>query len=242
TMKRLVALAVALFLSACGGGSSKPSSLSANVSVAFPNLFDQAGSKVLPTYISHLITSQKYPLAAVTVQNTGPAATLQVSIDLPNYGSPSTQTLSLAAGETQTITLSPTIAYAQLFQLTTAVPASLNIKVATANSTLFQQSYPVEVSGRDTVFWSNNNQPMTGLIAAMVTPNDAGSKIATLLRNAAPRFPGGALGGYQATAWPASATAPIPPGNYLQEAFQVLQGESPTITIDSVVNGVGSAD
>jgi hypothetical protein len=89
-------LAVGLLSFACGGGGGGAgNSPSATVTVAFPNLFSQGSSKVLPTYISHLITSQQYPLASITVQNTGPAASLQVSIDLPNYGSASTQMLEV---------------------------------------------------------------------------------------------------------------------------------------------------
>ncbi len=239
-MRLLAFLLLVLGLSsACGGGGGN--SPSATVTVEFPNLFSQGSSKVLPTYISHLITSQQYPLASITVQNNGPATSLQVSIDLPNYGSASTQTLSLSASQSQTITLSPTINYAQLFQLTTAVPAALNVSVAAGGSTLFQQSYPIELSGRDTVFWSNNGQPTTGLIAAMVTPNDKPGNVALLLRNAAPRFPTAMLVGYQPTAWPSRAYA-LSPGYYADEHFLLLQGESPTVTIDSVVNGLGGSD
>jgi hypothetical protein len=209
--------------------------------VAFPNLFNEGGSKVLPTYISHLITSQQYPLSGITVQNTGPATSLQVSIDLPNYGSAFTQTLSLSASQSQTITLSPNLNYAQLFQLTTAVPAALNVSVLAGGLTLFQQSYPIDVSGRDTVFWSNNGQPTMGLIATMVTPNDGQSKVALLLRNAASRFPSGMLGGYQLAAWPSVAYT-MSPGYYEQELFLLLQGESPTVTIESVTNGLGGSD
>ena len=234
-------LGVLVLSTACGGGSAATPAPAANVTVTFPNLFDQGGTKVLPTYISHVITSQKYPLASITVQNTGGSdATMQVSIDLPTYGSPQSQTLSLGAGQGQTLTLSPVISYTQLFSLTTAVPAALNVGVTVGGTSLFQQSYPIEISGRDTVFWSNGSQPTTGLIATMVTPVDKAGAIATLVRDAAPLIPGGMVLGYQLGSWPATAYA-LGPGQWQNESFVLLQGESPTVVIDSVVLTTGGA-
>lgn len=160
-----VGVLCAVTLAGCGGGGGGDESpggsitpaLSASIAVTFPNLFDQGGSKVLPTYISHVATSERYPLARITVQNTGaPISAGTVTLDLPNYGSAATQTFSLNTGESKVVTLSPVINYAQLFQNTTALPAALNVKVAAAGATLFEQTYPIQITGRNTVFWQND--------------------------------------------------------------------------------------
>jgi hypothetical protein len=190
-----------------------------------------------------VVTSPQHQLASVTIQNSGPATTVQVAVDLPGYGSPSTQTVVLAGGETRTVTMSPVVDFLHLFQLTTAIPAALNVSVTASGATLFQQSYPIEISGRDTVFWSNDGTPATALVATMVTPNDKANLITTLLHNAAARFPGGALVGYSGTGSIQSAPVPsIAPNTYTDEAFQVLAGETPAVTIDAVVNGAGNPD
>lgn len=236
-----------LVLTACGGGSTSSnvsSSIapSANVSVVFPNLFDQNGSKVLPTYISHVITSTKNPLATVTITNTGSATTAQVAIDLPNYGSAATQTITLAAGETKIVNASPIINYTQLFSNTTAVPATVNVTVTSGNTNLFQQSYPIQITGRNTVFWSNNAVDTSPLIATMVTPQDKSLAIQGIIRGAANRFVGvTSMVGYQPANFPAGSYT-ITPGAYQQESFYVMTGESPSVIVDSVTTTLNNAD
>lgn len=237
-------------LSSCGGGgggsaggnSGNSGSSSASVTVTFPNLFSEGGKQVFPTYISHIIDSSTYPLAYISVQNTGPTATtMEVSVDLPYYGSPATQTITLAAGASQTVTLSPVLNISSLFGLTTEVPGSINISVTSGSASLYQNSTPVTISGRDTVFWTNSNWPnpdTSFLIAAMVTPDDKAGQITTLLSNAKSGFPGDYLPGYQASNM-ATASWTLSPGEYHWESFYVLQGESPTVTIDSIVDSFG---
>jgi hypothetical protein len=245
----LTVLATSL-LASCGGGGGDASQSSSNqttanasatVSVSFPRLFDQGGTKVLPTYISHVITSTKYPLASITIQNTGAAFTAQVSIDLPTYGSPSMQSVPLAVGETKTIPISPSIDYTRLFQNTTTLPAAVNVSVMSGSSTLFSQSYPIQITGRNTVFWQTNGQSTVSLIATMVTPQDKAQAIQGVLRGAANRFPSGSMIGYQSATWP-SAAYTISPGNWRQESFYLLAGESPSVAIDNVATSLGGAD
>lgn len=220
----------------CQGSSCVPLPASAQVTVEFPNLFDLNNQKVLPTYISHVITSTRYPLAKVTVQNTGGPATVQVSVDLPTYGAPASQNVTLAFGESKSIELSPIISFNQLFMNTTAVPAGITVNVKAGSMSLFGQTFPIQITGRNTVFWSRNGMPTTGLIATMVTPQDKAMAIQTLLRGAANRFPGNSLVGYQPVNWP-STSYTLAPGNYQQELFYVMAGEAPSVLVTNVAGG-----
>jgi hypothetical protein len=235
----LALVAAVLVPMACRSGAGVPD---ATVTATFPNLFDQGGTKVLPTYISHVTSSTTFPLVSINVQNTGSGTTsFTVSLDLPTYGSPAAQTVSIAAGQARTIKLSPIIDYTTLFGLTTAVPAALDVTVTAGTTSLFQQTYPIEISGRDTVFWTNNGQNTAKLIATMVTPNDKALAITGLVQDAGLLFSGGTLLGYQAGgAFPPTSFA-MNPGSYKQEQFNVLAGESPTVMIDDVVDGLGAS-
>jgi hypothetical protein len=246
TIAKTLTLSCAIILTACGGGGESTSTGNAaatntaspttNVTVKFPFLFDQGGAKVLPTYISHIITSEKRPLASVQIENTGEQATFQISADLPIYGNQSTQTVTLAAGEKKTISISPVVNYAQLFQNTTNLPASLGISITSSGKNIFQQNYPIQITGRNTVFWSNGSESIEPLIATMVTPQDKNQSIQGLLRSAASRFAGGSTGmvGYQQTSWPEGSYSIQPGQRTQQESFYVLPGESPSVTIKNV--------
>jgi hypothetical protein len=237
---------VALLAAACGGSSQNAtqSGPSFTGTVAL-TLFDQNGTSVLPTYISHIISSTTYPLAKLALTNTGSqATTYTVTVDFPTYGSPATQTVTVDAGATQSVTLSPIINYASLFALTTAVPGALNVTVTAGGTTLLQKTFPLQLSGRDTVFWLNGGQPIPQLVATMVTPNDSAGRVNTLAHDAGLLFPVNALLGYQGgAAFPTQTVAnAIAPGTYTSEGFQVLAGDSISVTIDTVTNGVGGAD
>lgn len=256
-MRTVVAASMLAVVVACGGGSipsgtsavapgggGDSTALTAEVGVTFPNLLDQGGAKVLPTYVSHVISSATYPLASISIRNTGPAITgAVVSVSLSTFGAAGTRTVSLARGETKTLSLSPVIDYPALFQVTSPLPGALEVTVTVGATTLFSQTYPIRISGRDTVFWSSNGQSLAPLIGAMVTPTDRAGKIAALLRNAATRFPGETMLGYQLGAIPSQAIGPIDPGSYEQERLYALEGESPTVTIDGVtLSSRGDAD
>jgi hypothetical protein len=239
-MRSIVLLVCGAALLSCTGGAAQAGNeadtskaSSAEVTVAFPLLFDQGGTKVLATYVSHVVASGRHPLASITVRNTGGPAAFQVSIDLPGYGSPATSTVSLAAGESRTLALSPVLDFGALFQLTTAVPAALTVTVDTGSATLLRQSYPVEVSGRDTVFWTSGGESTAPLIATMVTPQDRAGSVAAVLRGAADRFPGTRLVGYQATSWPGGSYT-LAPGEFRDEPIRLLAGEDAAVAIDAV--------
>lgn len=206
------------------------------MTVRFPNLFDLNGQKVLPTYISHLITSSRFPLTELVITNTGGPGTMVLSVDLPTYGSPATQTLAFAAGETKTVTMSPIINFNLLFQNTTTVPAGITVGVNSGGNQLFGQTFQIQITGRNTVFWSVGNQVAVPLVATMVTPQDRSMAINTVLRGAAARFPGNILPGYQNSAWPA-ASYTLSPGYHQSESFYVMQGESPSVQVAGVAGG-----
>src|SRR3990172_4947535 len=205
-------------LAACGGSrsASAPQGVAAGVDVEFQNLFDMNGSKVLPTYTSHLVSSTGHPLARVTVRNEGGPIDAIVAVELPRFGDPALQTFSLAEGETRTVDLAPVIDYLPLFQSSTAVPATLVVSVTSGAATLFAQSYPIQITGRNTVFWQNQGASAANLVAAMVTPHDKAQAVAAVIGGAAGRVPAGAppLTGYQSWSWP-SSTSTIPDGAYL---------------------------
>jgi hypothetical protein len=220
-----------------GGGTGQ----SVQVTVDFPNLFTLNNSKVLPTYISHVITSTRFPLAKIAVKNTGvAAANVAIQIDLPNFGSPATQMVALGVAETKTVTMSPLINYMQLFQNTAAVPAGITVGVSAGSTSLFSQTYPIQITGRNTVFWTNTMPgDFVPAIATMVTPQDKGLAVQGLLRGAANRFPGKtpSLPGYQLVSWP-SASFDLAAGFYQDEAFVLLPGESPSVKVTQVAGGV----
>lgn len=225
--------------STADGGNNQTSNPSVSVTVDFPMLFGQSGNKVLPTYISHIISSASHALANIAITNTGPAATFQITIDLPNYGSPSSQTISLAAGEKKILSASPAINYNQLFQNTSNLPGSINVTASSGGVVVFAQSTPIQITGRNTVFWQDQSgADVSPLIATMVTPQDKGQLIQSVIRGAANRFPAGAMVGYQASTWP-TASFSIAPGAWRDESFYLMAGEAPSLTIDSVSTSLG---
>ena len=244
--KALILLSASI-LTACGGGggdattagngiqtTANTSDSTIHTTVKLQQLFDQGGAKVLPTYISHLIGTEKYPLAAVQIENTGSQATLQVSADLPGYGSKNTRTVTIAAGERKVIEISPIIDYARIFQNTTNLPATLSISISSGNNKIFEQSQQIQITGRNTVFWSNEGQPTESFIATMVTPQDKGQSIQDLLRGAANRFSTGTgLVGYYSSQMP-SATYSPEPGKYREESMYLLAGDTPNVTIKRI--------
>lgn len=210
---------------------------SAEVIVTFPMLFDMQGTKVLPTYVSHVITSSNYQLANIHLRNTGGPAMLQVSIDLPTYGVPTTRQVSLAPGQTTDVEISPTLNYATLFQNTTALPATLVVSVKAGTTSIFAQSYPIQVTGRNTVFWTHPQLgDVVSYVSTMVTPQDKALSIQSVIRGAANRFPTGSMPGYQPASWPTESIT-LSPGDHQTEFFYVLPNESPSVTITSVVGG-----
>lgn len=234
-----IAVVLVVVLAGCGGGGSgtggngsTPSSV--KVTTDFPLLLD--GGKVLPTYLSSIIGSNSHDLAIITVQNSGGPLTAQVSIDLPDYGTQRTQTVSFAAGETKKIPLSPNFTFSKLFTNTTNVPGAVNVTVTSGTTTLFSQSYPIQITGRNTVFWMNGTSPFYPFIAVMVTPHDKAGSIPNLLSSAARLFAdGSSMGGYQVANWPTTSYS-VAPGisQHQQEKFYLLSGESPSVFIDSV--------
>jgi hypothetical protein len=67
----------------------------------------------------------------------------------------------------------------------------------------------------------------------MVTPQDKAGAVPTLLANAKTGFPGSNLVGYQSANWP-SGSYTLSSGQYTDEVFRLLDGESPSVLIDSV--------
>lgn len=242
----IIALVVA---TGCGGGSSKSNTQSgpmATVTVALDGLMTQNTSLVLPTYVSHLYgAAPGQDVATITVQNTGTDTTNYVTtIELPTYASAlGTKMITLGAGASQTFGLSPALNLTSLFALTTNVPGVLNVKVTAGTTTVYQNSTNIQISGRDTVFWTEGAKNVAALVTTMVTPNDKALLITALAHNAGLLFPGGALLGYQGgAAWPSASVGTIAPNTYAEEHFRILAGDSPTVTIDAVVNGIGGAD
>jgi hypothetical protein len=228
----------------CGGGASKTDTQTgpmATVTVSL-DLMTQSGALVLPVYISHLYGSAPgHDLATVTIQNTGSASTTYIAtIDLPSYASaPGTKTVTIAAGASQTFSFSPALNLPSLFALTTAVPGQMNVKVMAGTTQVYQNTTPIQISGRDTVFWSDGTKSFVPLVTTMVTPHDKYLAIAGLAHDAGLLFPTGMLPGYQAgSTWPsATIVAGLPAGSYVWEGFKILAGDSPSVTIDSVTNG-----
>lgn len=219
-----------------GGQDGGTPVISASVSVSFPNLFSEGGQQILPTYISHVIGSSQYPLSAITVQNTGNvSADFLVTIDLPYYGAASSVTTSvLAPGGSQTVHPTPALYYASLFGLTTAVAAQLQVSVGHGAVPVFAETYPIQISGRDTVFWGS--AVMNDLISVMVTPNDAQGRVTGLVTSSESLAPEGILVGYQTgLTWP-QASYTVNVGQYVEEVMYLFPGEAPTTTIDSVVD------
>lgn len=248
TKRRPVLAVVLLALAACGGGGNSKSTTqtgpSATVTVSLDGLMTQGTSLVLPTYVSHLIGTA-LPLASVTVKNTGPAsAAFTATIDVASYQSAQgTNTVTLAPGASQTFDLSPTLNYASLFGLTTALPSSVHVKVVTGTTTVYDQTTNVTVSSRNAVFWSEGGQSQVPLVAAMVTPTDKDMQITNLAHDAGLLFVGGtALVGYQPQNFPSQSTAAISPNSYFDEPVYVTTGEGLTVGLSSVLNGLGTED
>jgi hypothetical protein len=248
-----VVVVAALVVSAAGcsgGGSSKTTTQSgpaAIVTVALDGLMTQNSTLILPTYISHLYgAAPGQDVATITIQNTGSGSTTYVAtIDLPSYASaPGTKTITLAAGASKTFTLSPALNLSALFARTTNVPGALDVTVTAGTTTVYQNTTNIQISGRDTVFWSENGVNLAPFVVTMVTPNDFGLEVSSLAHDAGLLFPGGALLGYQAgAAWPSATIAnAIAPGTYTEEAFQILAGDRISVAIDAVTNGIGGSD
>lgn len=245
---KFATLTLAAALAACGGGGSKSntqSTPSASVTVVLDGLMTQGSNLVLPTYVSHLYGgSVGLDLAKITIQNTGPSPTTYIAtVDIPGHDSAAgTKTVTIGAGASQAFNLTPALSLPSLFALTTAVPAQVNVKVMAGATQVYQNTTNIQVSGRNTVFWSEDGQSLVPLAAAMVTPNDKGLQISSLAHDAALLFPGGSLLGYQTgAAWPSTSSGPLAAGTAMQEQFRVLAGDSISVTIDGVTDGLGAS-
>ncbi|MDP1920390.1 MAG: hypothetical protein Q8L14_29370 [Myxococcales bacterium] len=181
-------------------------------------------------------------MANVQITNTGGPFSGRVTADLPQYGSPRTTMTTVAPGQTVNIPISPIVAFGPLFQNTTTIPAAINIGVSTGSATtLYAQSFPVQITGRNTVFWRRGSTSVAPLIATMVTPQDSALAVSALLTSAGQRvlFANASFVGYQGANAPTS-TFTVAPGTYQSEGFVVLPGESISVAISSVSGGVSN--
>jgi hypothetical protein len=163
----------------------------------------------LPSYLTHLLGKeyvregkrQKTPDLLLLLLNNAAgkeAATVRVEIQLLEFGDPAARTVTVAAGETAAVSLSPVFS-AKLYELSEQRPGAVRLRLSPATGKPFhEETEKIVLLGRNDFFWRDGNgRSWAPALAAFVTPHDAARRVDGLLRAAKDHSALGAMVGYQ---------------------------------------------
>ena len=205
-------------------------------SISFPPLY--TGSK-LPTCLSHLLGKSSVkpmpiPFSKVTLRNKGKStvSNLVVSMELQNYSSAGTTTISLQPGQTKTVELTPSFSFSNLFAVTSDIPGYALTTIKAGAQSVYSKSTPMTILNRNAMYMPNRDP----YISVFVTPNDKKGRIKNLLSLASTKMPNKSMIGYQpmnAKAYSVSISA----GSYNYESINLAVGNKICTKLDSVSGG-----
>ena len=126
------------------------------------------------------------------------AVSVRVEVQLAEFSEPAARTVTVAAGETAAVSLSPVFS-SSLYGLTEQKPGAVRLKVAEASGrVLHEETEKVVLLGRNDFFWRDSTgRSWSPALAAFVTPHDGARRVDALLRQAKDHCPLGAMVGYQ---------------------------------------------
>ena len=206
--------------------------------IVYPALYP--GNK-FPTSISHLIglTNLKnilpFPLVRVQLQNTGTTTASNIVLEsvLSNYSTGTKQTITLAAGASKVIDLTPGFNYTNLFAVTSDVPGNIITEIKHDAKTVYSKTQQVTILNRNSLDLTKAD-PYT---AVFVTPNDKKGAIKSLLAAASKKMPYKSIGGYLAS-YAKPLTTTVKTGYYYTESIYMYANEKICITMVSVTNSI----
>ncbi|HOA13562.1 MAG TPA: hypothetical protein PKH54_05550 [Myxococcota bacterium] len=170
---------------------------------------------IFPTFIAHLLGSgplNDVPLVSVKARNLSDSDRVPLSchVDIPGFSAAGKSTINLLPGESRVIRLTPTLDFAALSRITTSTPSAVNVSIKTANSMIFEETRPIKLASKNSMFWSfpneapdesqpkmKRNHPLAPFLAAFVVPHDKDFLIRKLLKSASDFMPDKAMVGYQ---------------------------------------------
>ncbi len=170
----------------------------------------------LPSYVCHLLGKDyefagrkgKTPELLLLILNNSKgkdAATVRVSLDLPDFSQPAARTVTVAAGQTSFVSLSPVFSDA-IYDLQEQRPAALRLRITDPGQktllgrekVLYEGTDRVTLLGRNDFFWRDaHGRSWAPCILAFVTPHDRERRVDALLKQAAERSSFKAMVGYQ---------------------------------------------
>ncbi|MBN1450153.1 MAG: hypothetical protein JW963_03985 [Anaerolineales bacterium] len=200
-------------------------------------------TEVLPTAYCYQLTSEKFPLVNVTIDNTGRGganATMQVQAVIEGFSDHAVTTPQVTQGTQSRVTLLPTLRKETVEALNEIRPATLRVKVeqtAPATRLLHEQTYPIRLHALDTALLAVQGADggivdLSDYLAAWVTPH--APVIELWLRRAAEHHPNKSVVGYQGANTLAQGAEIV--RAQAQAIFATLKQEANLIYINSALN------
>ena len=200
--------------------------------ISFPSLFPV---KKFPTCFSHLLGSTSlspaYPFGKVTLKNAGtlPATGVSVEMQLSNYSTAAKKTMSVPAGTSVTVDITPGFNFTKLFSLTSDVPDNVITTVKHNGNTIKSDTQQISVASRN-AFYTPMWNPWS---AVFVTPTDKQGAVKQLVSDVSKNMPGKAWGGYQnmnAKPWSQSISV----NSYSTDSTYLLKGHQICVSITGI--------
>jgi hypothetical protein len=163
----------------------------------------------MPSYLMHLLGKEyekdgkkgKTPDLMLMLLNNKAGkepATVRVELTLLEFSEPSARTVTIKAGETEAVSLSPVFAKS-LYDLTEQKPGAVRLRVTDPSGRLLhEETEKVVLLGRNDFFWKDGTgRSWAPALSAFVTPHDTARKVDALLRLSKDHCPLDAMLGYQ---------------------------------------------
>lgn len=163
----------------------------------------------LPSYLAHLMgkdyerdgrKGRTPDLCLLILNNTKgkEAATVRVEVELAGFSEPSARTVTVAAGESTAVSLSPVFS-PKLYDLAEQKPGGIRLRVEGADGkVIHEETERMTLLGRNDFFWRDGSgRSWVPALAAFITPHDAARRVDALLRAAKDHCVLGAMVGYQ---------------------------------------------
>jgi hypothetical protein len=207
----LIPLFVILFLAATGCTDTDDQASTPAIATAPKTGSADSGGSASPTGVEVAIFDAVVPAAYLQMpalgetfadfslhNPAGSARTYTIESEIPGYTEKAVDTVTVAAGASETVGQTPTLRNSAIPREMT--PASYHYRIALSDGSLVEeQTLPVSIYAKDTMIWAvsegEETTELTPYIGAWVTPHAPG--IDTLIRDAAEYHPDKGITGYQ---------------------------------------------
>jgi len=222
---------------------SAPAAANPLPELAVPGVTVTLLTEVLPTAYCYQLTSEKFPLVNVTLDNTGRGganATMRIQAVIEGFSDLTIATPQVPQGTQSRIALLPLLRKEAVAALNEMRPTTLHVTVeqtAPAACLLHEQTYPIRLHARDTALLAVQGADggivdLSDYLAAWVTPRSP--VMEQWLRRAAEQHPGKSMVGYQGASTLPQGAAVV--RAQAQAIFTALKQEANLTYINSPLN------